>query len=105
MRSSRLLVCIAHQPRDFLLGLFTRFFKILSSIAAYRSGPARENLTGAACGIVVLVAFTLGPAHAQTVLHAGPDKVSLVELYTSEGCSSCPPAESWLSALNHDSHL
>jgi peptide-methionine (R)-S-oxide reductase len=70
----------------FVAALFTQ---------AFAQTPGQKNT----------MSSTVTGAPATQTIRSGPARVGLLELYTSEGCSSCPPAEDWFSQLTQNDRL
>jgi hypothetical protein len=55
--------------------------------------------------LLLLGLATVTGSAAPRTFTSGPGRTHLLELYSSEGCSSCPPAEAWLGGLRDDPGL
>ena len=68
----------------------------MSSVSTGRSGL---SVVLASAALAASAAAVAADPATNCQAHSGERQAMVIELYTSEGCNSCPPADRWLSSL------
>ena len=96
-----LLALISERERDFENMVNLHGLNNLSASKIMKPAIQLRAAIKCICFLMACIAANAAPFEFQS----SPQETSLLELYTSESCSSCPPAEAWLSKLKSSSGL
>jgi hypothetical protein len=78
-------------------------FKTVKYVNRHCEKPVRRLSVTLVLSLVLL--HSTNALDGKLNFNSGTHQVTLLELYTSQGCSSCPPAERWLNEYVEDEDL
>lgn len=64
-----------------------------------------KNIVKTLCIFFVITFVAKSPASIEVQYSSNAKQTVMIELFTSQGCSSCPPAEAWLNTFTDDQRL